>query len=40
MWELNHKEAWELKNWRFQTVVLEKTLQMFFELQGDQTSQS
>ena len=36
MWELNHKEGWQLKNWCFQTVVLEKTLQMFFELQGDQ----
>ena len=27
MWELNHKEGWGLKNWCFQTVVLEKTLQ-------------
>ena len=26
MWELNHKESWELKNWCFWTVVLEKTL--------------
>ena len=26
MWELDHKEGWELKNWCFQTVVLEKTL--------------
>ena len=26
MWELDHKEGWELKNWGFQTVVLEKTL--------------
>ena len=25
MWELDHKEAWVLKNWCFQTVVLEKT---------------
>ena len=25
MWELDHKEGWELKNWCFQTVVLEKT---------------
>ena len=25
LWELNHKEAREPKNWRFQTVVLEKT---------------
>ena len=27
MWELNHKEGWMLKNWRFWTVVLEKTLE-------------
>ena len=27
MWELAHKEGWELKNWCFQTVVLEKTLE-------------
>ena len=26
MWELDHKEAWVLKNWCFQIVVLEKTL--------------
>ena len=25
MWELVHKEGWALKNWCFQTVVLEKT---------------
>ena len=25
MWELDHKEEWVLKNWCFQTVVLEKT---------------
>ena len=25
MWELDHKEAWVLKNWCFQIVVLEKT---------------
>ena len=24
MWELDHKEGWEPKNWCFQTVVLEK----------------
>ena len=39
MWELNHKEGWELKNWCFQIVVLEKTLEEFPGLQGDQTSQ-
>ena len=27
MSELNHKEGWEPKNWCFQTVVLEKTLE-------------
>ena len=27
MWELDHKEGWALKNWCFQSVVLEKTLQ-------------
>ena len=27
MWELGHKESWTLKNWRFWTVVLEKTLE-------------
>ena len=25
MWELDYKESWELKNWCFRTVVLEKT---------------
>ena len=27
MWELDHKEGWALKNWWFQSVVLEKTLE-------------
>ena len=27
MWELDHKEGWETKNWCFWTVLLEKTLQ-------------
>ena len=27
MWELDHKEGWALKNWCFQTVVLEKILE-------------
>ena len=40
LWELNHKESWELKNWCFWTVVLEKTLESPFGLQRDQTSQS
>ena len=26
MWDLDHKEDWEWKNWGFQTVVLETTL--------------
>ena len=27
MWELDHKEGWEPKNWCFRTVVLAKTLE-------------
>ena len=27
MWELDHKEGWAPKNWCFQTMVLEKTLE-------------
>ena len=27
MWELDHKESWEPKNWSFQIVALEKTLE-------------
>ena len=27
MWEVDHKEGWVPKNWCFQTVVLEKTLE-------------
>ena len=27
MWELDHKEGWAPKNWCFQTVVLERTLE-------------
>jgi len=27
MWELDHKESWEWKNWCFWTVVLEQTLE-------------
>ena len=27
MWQLDHKENWELKNWCFWTMVLEKTLE-------------
>ena len=28
VWELDHKEGWAPKNWCFQTVVLEKTLEI------------
>ena len=31
MWELDHKEGWALKNWCFQIVVLEKTLESPFD---------
>ena len=27
MWELDYKEGWVVKNWRFRTVVLEETLE-------------
>ena len=27
LWELDHKEGWAPKNWCFQTVLLEKTLE-------------
>ena len=27
MWKLNHQEGWALKNWCFQIVMLEKTLE-------------
>ena len=27
MWELDHEESWTLRNWYFQAVVLEKTLE-------------
>ena len=27
MWKLDHKEDWTLKNWCFQSVVLNKTLE-------------
>ena len=31
MWKLEHKEIWALKNWRFWTVVLEKTLESLLD---------
>ena len=30
MWELDYKESWEANNWCFCTVVLEKTLRVFW----------
>ena len=33
MWELDHKEGWVLKNWCFQIVVLEKTLESLLDYQ-------
>ena len=39
MWEVDHKESWVPKNWRFWTVVLEKTWESL-ELQGDPASPS
>ena len=32
MWELDHKEGWEPKNWCFWTVVLEKILESSKEI--------
>ena len=40
MWKLDHKGGLAPKNWCFQTVVLEKTLESSLRQQGDQTSQS
>ena len=34
MWELGHKESWAPKNWCFQTVVLEKTLESPLDSKG------
>ena len=34
MWELVQKEGWALKNWCFQIVVLEKTLEIPLESKG------
>ena len=31
MWELDHKESWDSKNWCFWTVVLEKTLETLLD---------
>ena len=38
MWELNHKEGWVLKNWCFQIVVLEKTLESPLGAKGSNQS--
>ena len=34
-WEFNHKEGWELKNWFFQTVVLEKTVENLLDCKDE-----
>ena len=34
MWELDHKKGWTPKNWCFQTVVLEKTLESPLDCKG------
>ena len=31
MWEMDHKEGWAPKNWCFQIIVLEKTLESPFD---------
>ena len=31
IWELDHKEGWVLKNWCFQTVLLEKTFEILLD---------
>ena len=38
IWELDHKEGWALKNWCFQIVVLEMTLEI--PVEANQTSES
>ena len=40
MWELDYKEIWELKNWWFWTVVLEKTLESPLDCKEIQPVQS
>ena len=39
-WELDYKESWELKNWCFWTVVLEKTLESPLDCKESQPVQS
>ena len=39
MWQLDYKESWALKNWCFQIVVLEKTLESPLDSR-EQTNQS
>ena len=34
MWELDHKEDWELKNWCFWIVMVEKTLENLLVCKG------
>ena len=37
MWELDYKESWELQNWCFWTVVLQKTLESSLDSKETQT---
>ena len=39
MWELDYKESWVPKNWCFQTVVLEKTLESHLNCKEIQSTQ-
>ena len=36
MWELDCEEGWTPKNWRFWTVVLEKTLELLVMLEDEE----
>ena len=37
MWELGHKEGWALKNWFFQIVMLEQTLESLLDCKESQS---
>ena len=39
MWELDYRDSWVPKNWCFQIVVLEETLERPLDTQGEQTTQ-
>ena len=40
MWKLDYKKGWALKNWCFQTVVLEKTLESLLDIKEINTEYS